>query len=148
MELGEQPFAGQPARQGVQEVHRDGGEDEVVDDALDQRHPLEGAERPRAYGVAQGHGQHRNGGDHDDEAQTTRGHAHRPQPPLGLERVVGDLTGHQGQVARDPAQPAVGEAGRDPVLELDDHLLHGRRARPLQPVRSAHGQRSASPACH
>ena len=41
MQLGEQALARHPAGEGVEEEHRDGREDQVVDDALDQRHPLE-----------------------------------------------------------------------------------------------------------
>ena len=54
--------------------------------------------------------------------------------------LVGDLVGHLRQVPRDPGQPARGEPLGDPVLELDDHLLHRRGVEPFQPDRSAHGE--------
>jgi hypothetical protein len=70
---------------------------------------------------------------------------HQAQPPLRLERVVGDLVGHLHQVGRDLAQPALGEAGRDPVLELDDDLLHRRGVEPLEAPGRGHARQRSAP---
>ena len=126
----EQPAALHPLGEGVEEEHRDPREHDVVDQRLDQRQHVERA-RDLAVVVddrvlgGQDQGDQRPA--QDQQHHHARGDARDPHPALRRVRARLDGVDQQREVGGDLSQAALGEAGRDPGLELHDDVADGVR---------------------
>ena len=110
----------EPLGEGPEEEHRDRREHQVVDDALDQRHPVDRPVEALDHRSPQGEGERDDGRGDDRDAGGAGGERRAPQPDVGLSRLGLDLLDQGVQIARRLGQPALAEAGLDAAFELRD----------------------------
>ncbi len=137
VEQRQQPPALQPFGQRPEEQHRDRGEDDVVDGALDQGQPVEAVVGTLVRGVDQHQHQRHHGRRHDQRAE---GAGHQTGAARASRRVVGvaihhdhqllEVSGHRSEAARRV------EAGVDPLVQ-PGHRVRQLRALQLPVTRHA-----------
>ena len=128
-DVGQRPQPVQQAEQGLalvplgerpQEQHRDGGEDDVADGALDEGQPVEAVVEALGHRLLQGDHQGDDGGHHDRHADGPREDGGAVQPDLrGPGRLLHDGD-EVGEITRGTGQSAVAEPGADAPFELSD----------------------------